>query len=135
MRYEILYCACAFRLVLLVLLYVHVEIIGDIESVPLVIDHDDLSCGSLSLVPHLPAQVTVDSPLQVERVLPFDDRLVYIIICNPLSVDLNLGSGNLENYAFVIPLIQRNRLCRVNQSWQTCWHAVLKEESCRVHQN
>jgi hypothetical protein len=46
-----------------VLLYVHVEVAGDIESVPLVIDHDDLSCDSLSLVSHIPAQVTVYPPL------------------------------------------------------------------------
>ena len=118
-----------------VLLYVHVEVAGDIESVPLVIDHDDFSCDSLSLVSHFPAQVPVYSPLQRERVLTSDYRFVCIIICNPLSVDLNLCSGNLENYAFVIPLIQRNRLCRVNQSWQTCWHAVLLKESCRAHQN
>ena len=93
-----------------VLLYVHVEVAGDIQSVPLVVDHDDLSCGSLSLISHFPSQVTVNPPFEAERVLPFDDRLVCVIICNPLSVDLNLGSGNLEYYAFVIALIQRNGL-------------------------
>ena len=93
-----------------VLLYVHVEVAGDIQSVPLVIDHDDLSCDGHSLISHFPAKITIDSPFQVERVLCFDYRLVYIIICNPLSVDLNLCSGNLENNSFIIPLIQRNGL-------------------------
>ena len=118
-----------------VLLYVHSEIGSDIQSVPLVIDHDDLSCDRRSLVPHLPAQVTVYPPFERERVLTFDYQLVCVIICNPLSVNLHFGSWNVEYYTFVISLIQGGRLCRVNQSWQTCWHAVLKEESCRVHQN
>ena len=117
-----------------VLLYVHVEVAGDIESVPLVVDHDDLSCDSLSLVSHFPAQVPVYSPLQRERVLTSDYRFVCIIICNPLTVNLNFGSGHLEYNAFVIAFIQRNRLRCINLSWQGGGHAVFKEESCRVHQ-
>ena len=88
-----------------VLLYVHVEVAGDIESVPLVVDHDDLSCDSLSLVSHFPAQVPVYSPLQRERVLTSDYRLVCVIICNPLSVNFYFGSWYIKYYSFIISFV------------------------------
>ena len=55
---------------------------------------------------HLPAQVSVEPPLQVHGVLAPYHRLVGIAEGNPLPVDSHFGSGDVKDHSLVASLVK-----------------------------
>ena len=72
------------------------------QSIPLVIDRYDLTLNRLTGgITHFAEKVTVESPLQVHRVLRDNQVSVLAIIGYPLTINQDLCAGDVEDKAFI----------------------------------
>ena len=72
------------------------------QSVPLVIDRDDLALQSLARsITVFPEKSSVEPPFQVHRILGKNGVLVLGVEGHPFTVDLDLGAGYVKDEALI----------------------------------
>ena len=90
----------------LLLFYFDIEVVGDGETVPLVVDRKNLALDGVALlVAQFAEEVGIDSPLEGHGVLGEDEVFVIIGKGNPLAVNLDLGTRDVEDNAMIVALV------------------------------
>ena len=119
----------------LLLFYFDIEVVGDIEAVPLVVDRKNLALDGVTLlVAQFAEEVGIDPPLEGHGVLGEDEVFVFVAEGNPLAVDLYLGTRDVEDNAMIVALLQSDDLALFRGKGLCCRHQVLHEEARRVDQ-
>lgn len=99
------------------------EFLGHVQSVPLVVHHDDLALqGFPSVIAHLLAEVAVESPLQFEGVLCQDECFVGIAVGYPLAIHLHFCTWDVKDYTLVVALVERYCARGFHRGGETRWH-------------
>ena len=103
------------------------------QSIPLVIDCDYLTLESLTgSIAIFPEQTTIESPFKVHRISRFDLACILRSKGNPLTIDLDLCTGDVEDEAFVPFFVQGNFFIQGHTARNIHSHAVFREVSGRV---
>lgn len=117
-------------------LYADGEVLGDVEAVPLVIDHEDLARKGVALLVAIPAeQVAVESPFEIHWVLGEDEVFVIVTEGCPLAVDEDFGARDIEDDAVIVALLQSDGFIGFDAVRQSQRHKVFLEEASRIHQD
>ena len=75
---------------------------------------------------------SVQSPLEVHRVLGEDEVLVLCVVGDPLPVDFNLGAGDSEDEALVPFFGEVDGFLCADAGGDVCCHAVFLEDPGRI---
>ena len=109
------------------------DVFDDVQPVPLVVHHDDFALeGMAGGVTVFLGKFAVDSPLQVEGILGFDEFRVRVAVGNPLAVNLHLCARDVEDDALVVALAERCCACSFHRGGKIGRHAIFLEKSCRI---
>ena len=89
------------------LLHLHADVCSDGETVPLVVDHEDVALDGVTLlVAQFAEEVGIDPPLESHGVLGEDEVLVFVAEGNPLAVYLDFSTWDVEDYAMIVALLK-----------------------------
>lgn len=83
-------------------------------------------------IPHLTEEISVDSPRKVHGILGEDDVLILEVVSNPLVSNLDFGTGDIEDHAFVISFVERDDLASTDKFRKVGRHQVFLEEAGRI---
>lgn len=76
------------------------------QPIPLVIYCNDLTLESLTRgITIFPKESTIESPFKVHRILSEDEVFILGVKGNPLAVNLDFGTRDVEDNAFVVAFL------------------------------